>query len=144
MNPSESALQLNAVRTRVLAMPMAQTLGLAFEALAPGEVALSAPIQDGWCFAPGQLQATAMFSLADFAAVAAAATLLPQGWANSTVDASVKFIAPARGERLRAHGRVVQAGKSLTVCAADVYALDGPHETLCATLLGTARNFAPR
>ncbi len=85
-----------------------------------------------------------MFALADFAAVSAAATLLPEGWANSTVDASVKFVAPARGERLRAQGRVVQAGRSLTVCAADVYAIDGVHETLCATLLGTARNFGPR
>ena len=135
---------LDTLRERVLAMPMAQTLGLHFDALAPGEVTLSAPVLDGWCFAPGQLQATAMFSLADFAAVSAAATLLPEGWANSTVDASVKFLAPARGERLRAHGRVVQAGKSLTVCAADVYAIDGVHETLCATLLGTARNFALR
>jgi hypothetical protein len=36
---------------------------------------------------------------------------------------------------------VVDAGKLLTVCAADVYAVaeDGG-ETLCATLLGTARN----
>ncbi|MBK6868881.1 MAG: hypothetical protein IPG98_13540 [Burkholderiales bacterium] len=67
---------LDTVRTRVLAMPMAQTLELAFDALAPGEVTLSAPIQPSWCFAPGQLQATAMFALADFAAVSAAATLL--------------------------------------------------------------------
>ena len=141
--PSEPA-QPERVRTAVLAMPMARTLGLRFDALAPGEVTLSAPVQPGWCFQPGQLQATAMFALADFAAVAAAATLLPAGWANSTVDASIKLLAPARGERLRAHGRVVQTGKSLSVCAADVYAIDGARETLCATLLGTARNFAPR
>ncbi len=144
MNATTPHHPLDTVRVRVLAMPMAQTLGLAFDALAPGDVTLSAPVQAGWCFAPGQLQATALFSLADFAAVAAAATLLPEGWANSTVDASIKFVAPARGERLRAHGRVVQAGKSLTVCAADVYAIDGAHERLCATLLGTARNFALR
>lgn len=136
--------QIDAVQRAVLAMPMAQSLQLRFDEAAPGAVTLSAPVQDGWCFQPGQLQATAMFALADFAAVAAAATVLPPGWANSTVDASIKFVAPARGERLRAHGRVVQAGKSLSVCAADVYALDGVHETLCATLLGTARNFALR
>ena len=144
MNSSVSNTPLEALRDSVLAMPMAQTLGLRFDALAPGGVTLSAPVQPSWCFAPGQLQATAMFSLADFAAVAAAATLLPAGWANSTVDASIKLVAPARGERLRAHGRVVQAGKTLSVCAADVYALDDAHETLCATLLGSARNFALR
>jgi acyl-coenzyme A thioesterase PaaI-like protein len=42
---------------------------------------------------------------------------------------------------LRARGRVIDAGKLLTVCAADVYAVDADdRETICATLLGTARN----
>ena len=41
-------------------------------------------------------------------------------------------------------GRVVSAGQLLTVCAADVFAVDAEgHETLCATLLGTARNLKP-
>ncbi|RZJ01853.1 MAG: PaaI family thioesterase, partial [Haliea sp.] len=50
-------------------------------------------------------------------------------------------VGPARGTALRARGRVVDAGRLLTVCAADVYAVaaDGS-ESLCATLLGTARN----
>jgi len=34
----------------------------------------------------------------------------------------------------------VHAAKLLTVCAAEVYAVEGGRETLCATLLGTARN----
>jgi hypothetical protein len=34
----------------------------------------------------------------------------------------------------------VHAASLLTVCAAEVYAVDGEQETLCATLLGTARN----
>ncbi len=144
MNDDASLISLDTLRERVLAMPMARTLGLRFDALARGEVTLSAPVQPGWCFTPGQLQATALFALADFAAVAAAATQLPAGWANGTIDASIKFLAPARGQRLRAHGRVVQAGRSLSVCAADVYALDGARETLCATLLGTARNVEAR
>jgi acyl-coenzyme A thioesterase PaaI-like protein len=58
------------------------------------------------------------------------------------VDATLKLIAPAQGVALRARGRVIDAGKLLTVCAADVYAVaqDGT-ETLCATLLGHgARN----
>ncbi|MCB2025268.1 MAG: PaaI family thioesterase [Ottowia sp.] len=124
-------------------MPMAQTLALAFDTIGAGTSTLRAPVQPGWCFAPGQLQATAMFALADFAAVSAAGTLLPEGWANSTVDASVKFVAPARGTHIVARGRVVQPGKTLSVCAADVFAVDAEgREQLCATWLGTARNFA--
>jgi acyl-coenzyme A thioesterase PaaI-like protein len=128
----------------VLAMPMARTLGLAFKHIAPGEVELEMPVLEAFCFRPGQLQATAVFAAADFAAVAAAGTLLAPGWANATVDATLKLVAPAQGALLRARGRVLSAGKLLTVCAADVYAVNAAgEETLCATLLGSARNLQP-
>lgn len=136
MTPS----QPDQVRRAVLAMPMAQTLKLQFNRIEPGEVELQIPVQEAWCFRPGQLQATAVFAVADFAAVAAAGTVLPQGFINATIDASLKLIAPARGSHLVARGRVVNASRLLTVCAADVYAVHEGHETLCATLLGTARN----
>jgi acyl-coenzyme A thioesterase PaaI-like protein len=128
----------------VLAMPMARTLGLAFTRIAPGEVELEMPVLEAFCFRPGQLQATAVFAAADFAAVAAAGTLLAPGWVNATVDVTLKLVAPAQGALLRARGRVLSAGKLLTVCAADVYAVDAAgEETLCATLLGSARNLQP-
>ncbi|MET0336009.1 MAG: PaaI family thioesterase, partial [Rhizobacter sp.] len=45
------------------------------------------------------------------------------------------------GTHLRARGRVISTSRLLTVCAAEVYAVNAEgHETLCATLLGTARN----
>ena len=136
------------VRRAVLAMPMAQTLKLAFRRFEPGHVELEIPVQEAFCFRPGQLQATAVFAAADFAAVAAAATLLPQGFINATVDATLKIVAPARGSHLIARGRVVSASRLLTVCAADVFAVDldkdSGTETLCATLLGTARNIDMR
>ncbi len=129
------------LRQRVLAMPMARTLGLRFLRVAPGEVELEMPVADAFTFRPGQLQATPVFALADFAAVSASGTLLPPGWANATIDATTKFLAPAQGVAIRARGRVVSGGKLLSVCAADVFAVapDG-QETLCATWLGTARH----
>ncbi|MFN9470124.1 PaaI family thioesterase [Acidovorax sp.] len=133
------------LQAHVLAMPIAQTLGLRFTRVAPGRVDLEMPMQESLCFRTGQLQATAVFGLADFAAVAAAGSTLPAGWVNSTVDAQVKLLAPARGHCLRARGRVVNAGRTLTVCAADVYAVaDSGEETLCATLLATAHNTEAR
>lgn len=125
----------------VLSMPMAQTLGLALTRIEAGAVEVEIPVLEAFCFRPGQLQATPVFAVADFAAVAAAGTLLAPGWVNATIDATLKLLAPAQGERLRARGRVIDAGKLLTVCAADVYAVNqNGQETLCATLLGTARN----
>lgn len=132
------------IRQTVLAMPMAQTLKLAFRRIEAGVVELEMPVQASWCFRPGQLQATAVFAVADFAAVAAASTTLPTGFINATVDATLKLVAPARGSHLVARGRVVSASRMLTVCAADVYAVDDGVETLCATLLGTARNIDTR
>ena len=132
------------MRRAVLAMPMAQTLKLAFLKIEPGQVELAMPVQDAFCFRPGQLQATAVFAAADFAAVAAAATVLPAGFVNATVDATLKLVAPARGSHLVARGRVVSASGLLTVCAADDFAVDNGSETLCATLLGTARNIDTR
>ena len=114
LNPPE------AVRRAVLAMPMAQTLGLGFRRIERGDVELEMPILATWCFRPGQLQASAVFAAADFAAVAAAGTTLPAGWLNATVDATIKLVAPAAGSHLVARGRVVDAGRLLTVCAAEV------------------------
>ena len=143
MNPSPESLQR--LQDLVLAMPMAKTLGLRFTRVAPGLAELEVPVAPAFSFRPGQLQATAVFAAADFAAVSAAGTLLPEGWVNATIDATLKLLAPAGGQALRARGRVVDAGKLLTICAADVFAVDAAgSETLCATLLGTARNIAPR
>jgi uncharacterized protein (TIGR00369 family) len=140
MNTTDSLSMAEQIKQHVLAMPMARTLGLSFTRIAPGDVEIEIPVSDAFCFRPGQLQANAVFAAADFAAVAAAGTLLKPGWANATVDATLKIVAPARGRCLRARGRVVHAASLLTVCAAEVYAVDGEQETLCATLLGTARN----
>ena len=85
-----------------------------------------------------------MFAAADFAAVVAAGTLLPPGFINATIDATLKIVAPARGSHPIARGRVVSASGLLTVCAADVFAVDNGNQSLCATLLGTARNIDMR
>jgi acyl-coenzyme A thioesterase PaaI-like protein len=136
--------QLQRLEQAVLAMPIARTLGLHFTRVAPGQVELELPIDEAFTFGPGRLQATPVFAAADFAAVAAAGTVLPEGWSNATVDATLKLLAPAVGSAVRARGRVVSAGKLLIVCAADVYAVGANgEEALCATLLGAARNIRP-
>lgn len=131
---------LHAIRDAILAMPIARTFQLHFVHLAPGHVEIEMPILPAFCFHEDQLQATALFAIADFAAVGAAATLLPEGSTNSTIDGTIKLFAPARGTHLRAIGRVVSSGRQLSVCAAEVHAINESQSIHCATLLATARN----
>lgn len=63
------------------------------------------------------------------AAACAGATMLPDGWAASTIDYTLKLFAPAVGEKLVARGRVVRSGRTLTVAAADVFAVRDGKET---------------
>lgn len=131
------------VEAAVLSMPVARMLQLRFSRIEAGEVELTLPFQEALSFRPDQLQATPIFAIADFAAVSAAATMLPAGWANATVDCTIKYLAPANGSQLLARGRVVNAAKLLTVAEAKVYSCRDGRQVLCATMLATARNLAP-
>lgn len=115
-------------------------LGVTFVRLGHGRVKIAAPIVEAWTYRPRTVQATAMFAMGDFAAVAAAMTVLPEGWLNATVDGQVKIFAPGEGDSLVAEGQVISTGRSTSVCRADVRVVDGGIETLCATWLGTAYN----
>ncbi|AEH10340.1 MULTISPECIES: PaaI family thioesterase [Protofrankia] len=128
------------VRDTVLNMPAARHLGFEFGRIAPGDVEIIQPYREELTQHDGFVQGGVLGSLADFAAGCAAGTLLPPGWVNMTIDYTVKILAPAKGEKLVARGRVVKAGPVMTVAAADVYSADGAEETLCATAFVTMRN----
>lgn len=127
----------------VMSMPAAQTLQLRFHRIEAGKVELMLPYQDSLSFRPGQLQATPIFAAADFAAMSAAATLLPAGWLNATIDCTLKIVAPADGTMLVARGQVLKSARLLTVAQAHVYSCRDGQEALCATMLATARNIPP-
>lgn len=129
-----------AVTTVVLSMPAAKHLGFTFGRIEPGEVEIVQPFRVELSQHNGFFQGGVLGSLADFAAGSAAGTLLPAGWVNMTVDYTVKLVAPAKGEKVIARGRVVKAGRTMTVAAADLFACAGDNETLCATALVTMRN----
>jgi acyl-coenzyme A thioesterase PaaI-like protein len=54
-----------------------------------------------------------------------------------SVEFKVNLIAPGKGESVLARGRVLKAGRTLTTCAGDVFAVVGGEEKLVLTLLGT-------
>ena len=62
---------------------------------------------------------------------------MPAGASVLTTEFKINLLAPADGEFLRARGRVVKPGRTLTVCDVDVFAVKDGRPTLCAKLLET-------
>ena len=85
----------------------------------------------------GFVHGGAVGAIVDSAMGYAGYSLAPPGSSVLTVEYKLNLVAPADGERLIARGRVVKAGRTLTVCHGEVYALKDGAETLCATALQT-------
>jgi acyl-coenzyme A thioesterase PaaI-like protein len=61
-----------------------------------------------------------------------------------TVEFKVNLLSPARGERFRATGEVVRAGRTLTVCSAEVVAwADGSEPKPVALMQATMMAVSP-
>lgn len=113
------------------------TLGVSIAHVAPGEVHLTMPYSPAWCQQNGYLHAGALASLADSANGYAAYTLAPVDTDVLAVEFKINLLAPARAPDFLARGRVLRAGRTLTVCSADVFAIEGTARSLIATTLST-------
>ncbi len=75
--------------------------------------------------------------IADSAAGYAAMTMAPDNASVLTVEYKMNLMAPADGEKLIARGKVVRPGRTLIVTQAEVVAVKGGKETLCALMQQT-------
>jgi uncharacterized protein (TIGR00369 family) len=132
---------VEATKRFLLAMPISRHFGFDITEVAPGRFEITQPFRRELSFREGTFQAGPIGTIADMAAACAGATMLPEGWAASTIDYTLKLLAPAIGEKLVARGRLLRSGRTLSVAAADVYSIRDGKETLCATALATIRNF---
>jgi acyl-coenzyme A thioesterase PaaI-like protein len=76
--------------------------------------------------------------------IASCTSVLPAGNAAATIDFTLKMLASAQGDKVIGRGRVLQAGKTNSVGASDLFVIQNGVETLCATLLASTRNFVTR
>ena len=123
------------------AMDFVREYAIRLVEVTPGAVTIELPFDKRFSGPPGQFPASIVGTAGDVAAVTSCLSLLPRGWALATIDFTVKMTGVARGEKLRAKGRVLQAGRTNSVGAADVYVVSDGVETLCGTVLATTRNF---
>src|ERR1041384_392580 len=113
------------------------TIGARLARVEPGEVDIELAVRDDLVQQHGFLHAGVLASAADSACGYAALSLMPAGAAVLSVEFKVNMLAPAAGDRIVARGRVIRAGKTITVCLGDVTAYAGDTERLVATLVGT-------
>jgi len=117
--------------------PFMTLLGARLVAVGPGTVDIELPIRRELEQQHGYAHAGAAWSIADSAAGFASQSLMAAEEGVLTVELKINLLAPAKGERLVARGRVERAGRRLTVARADVYALADGAETHVAMALGT-------
>ncbi len=110
------------IREGIRRQTLLTTLGISIAELAVGRVVLDLPYRADLCQQNGYTHAGAITTLADSACGYAAMSLMPGDRDVLTVEFKVNLLAPARGDRFRATGEVIRAGRTLTVCSAEVVA----------------------
>ncbi len=113
-------------------------LGAQLTRVAPGEVVIELPYREDLTQQHGFLHAGAVTSVVDSACGYAALTLMAPGSAVLSVEFKVNLTAPAAGTRFQAIGRVLRAGRTLTVCTGEMHALrDDGTESVVAVMQAT-------
>ena len=100
------------------------TLGASLVSVAPGEVVIELAHREDLVQQNGFLHAGVTTAVVDSACGYAALTMMPAQSDVLSVEFKVNLLAPAAGSRFRAVGRVVKAGRTLTVCQGEMVALE--------------------
>ena len=113
------------------------TLGATLEHVSPGRVEIALRPTPAVSQQHGFVHAGAVSSIADSAAGYAALSLMPADSGVLTAEFKINLLAPAAGDRIVARGRVVKAGRTLTLAQTEVFARTGEQEKLIALLTAT-------
>ncbi|MES2532711.1 MAG: PaaI family thioesterase [Pseudomonadota bacterium] len=101
------------------------TIGARLVLVEDGEVHIELPFSMALSQQHGYLHAGATTSIVDSACGYAGLTKAPPGYEVVTAEFKINLLRPALGERFLAVGRVLNAGKLLTVCTGEVRAFAG-------------------
>lgn len=140
-NPQDPNFE-SAVRESFNRLTLMRTIGASLQQVSAGEVEIVLPSRDDLTQQHGFMAAAILTAIVDVACGYAAMSLMPAGSSVLTIEYKANFLAPARGERMVARGRVIRPGRAVTACAGDVIALEGAAEKPVATMLATMMRVA--
>lgn len=134
---SRNPAYVERIRERIASPVVKDLFGMEEVSIAPGEIQLGIAVRHELGHAPGWFQGSVTTAIAEFACGFAAMSLIAPDWDMMTLDQTIKFIGPARGERLVAKARVIRPGRTITTCQCEVFAIENGAERLCAVMLQT-------
>jgi len=116
------------------------TIGAEMASVERGKVEIQVPFSTELTQQNGFVHAGVITSILDSACGYAALSVAPEHCDVLSVEFKVSLLAPAAGERFLARGEVKRAGRTLTFCAGDAFAVKDGQEKLIASMLATIMN----
>jgi len=125
------------VRASFAKQTIMTTIGATVVAVRPGEVEIVLPFAEHLLQQHGFIHAGVVATIVDSACGYAALTVMPREAAVLTTEFKLHLLSPAKGERLRAVGRVVRGGKKLVILLGEVFAEQGTSSKQVALMTTT-------
>jgi uncharacterized protein (TIGR00369 family) len=120
------------------------TIGATLTAVGSGSVEIRIPFSAKLTQQNDFIHAGVITSILDSACGYAALSVAPEKAEVLSVEFKVNLLAPAVGESFVARAQVKRAGKTVTVCTADAFALNQGTEKLVAIMQATIMNIIPQ
>jgi uncharacterized protein (TIGR00369 family) len=131
----ENIFEFERVKNSFNKQGLMQTFNAQLAEVKTGYVKIICHFSEGLTQHHGFFHAGVITALADNACGFAALTMMPGNTEVLTVEFKVNFLRPAKATKLVAVGRVLQSGKTLTVC--DGFVHDEREEKLIAKMAAT-------
>lgn len=134
MTPAEVETR---IRDSFAKQTIMQTIGAEVLAVRAGEVEIVLPFSDKVLQQHGFVHAGAVATIADSACGYAGLSVMPLDAAVLTTEFKINLLSPAKGDRLRAVGRVIRNGKTLVITLGEVFAETGGTSKQVAMITAT-------
>ena len=125
------------IRASFARQGMMRTIGATLGKISPGQVEVFLLPTPAITQQHGFVHGGAVGSIADSAAGYAALSMMPIDRSVLTTEYKINLLAPATGQRIIARGKVIKAGRTLTLSQAEVFAEHDGKERLIAFLTAT-------
>ena len=133
----EARVRASFARQRVM-----ETIGARLLKVEPGAVEIALAFREDLTQQHGYLHAGIVAAVVDSACGYAAMSLASAGAEVLSIEFKLNLLSPAAGEKFVARARVKRAGRNVTVCAGDLFAVAGGSEKMVATMLATMMTVA--